>query len=524
MKTVQEWRLLDTGVMKASENIALDAAILEAHSKGYIPNTLRFLQFKPEAVLVGYHQSIENEVRVDYCNKNGIEIGRRITGGGAIYFTPSQLGWELFASKKDIGVSVINELLFAKICKGVIKGLEQIGIVAKFRGKNDIEIKGRKISGTGGTEMGNSFMFQGTLLIDFDVNRMMRALRIPLKKLEDKEIESVKDRVTWLSKELDYIPKLSKLKIHIKKGFEETFNINLKESSLVKKEKDLFNKKREEKKSDKWIYLSKHDMSSALFSSHKTDGGLIKISLVYAQKAKILEQIIISGDFFAFPIRAIYDLEAALKGIKANPDSVRKTMNKFFELNDIMIFGITPDDITHTINKALSKIKYMDYGFNLDEANHIYSVVESFETVLKRKPDLLLLPYCSKETDCKLRYKKDCTVCGRCTIGDAYEIGNQNDMLPISIVSFEDLIKTILRYRKKGKTAFLGCCCEPFYIKHEKDFERAGLPGILINIDNTTCYELGEEQKAYAGNFDKKTDLKLDLLEKVIKVIQNGKV
>ena len=523
MSNTKKWRLLDTGARKASENIALDEAILEAHSKGIVPNTLRFLQYSPEATLAGYHQSIEKEIRVDFCKKRGIEIGRRITGGGAIYFDRSQLGWELFAAKSDIGVSVINELLFEKICKGVIRGLEKIGLHANFRPKNDIEIKGRKISGTGGTERGNSFMFQGTLLIDFDVDTMLHALRIPLKKLEDKEIESVKDRVTWLSKELGYKPELEILKSKIKEGFEETFSIELEEDELYQEEKDIYKEKIKKMESKEWIYLSKSDVPSSLFASHKTEGGLIKVSLVYAQRAKIIEQIIITGDFFAFPVRGIYDLEAALKGIKADSEKIKKTIINFFKTNEIKIVGIEPEDIVLTIDKALSKIKFLKYGFDLNEANHIFTVVESFETILEKKPDLLLLPYCSKETDCELRYKKDCIICGRCTIGDAYQMGQDNNLLPISIVSFEDLIRTIIRYRKKGKSAFIGCCCEPFYIKHEKDFERAGLPGILINIDNTTCYELGEEQKAYAGDFDKKTDLRIELLEKVINVVNNGK-
>ncbi len=520
---MEKWRLLDTGVRKAAENIALDDAILEAHSKSLIPNTLRFLQFNPEAVLVGYHQSVENEVRIDYCKKRGVEIGRRITGGGTIYFDRTQLGWELFASKDDIGVSVINELLFAKICEGVIRGLKKLGLKADFRAKNDIEIKGRKISGTGGTEIGNSFMFQGTLLIDFDVNTMLRVLRIPLEKLKDKEVESVKDRVTYLSKELGYRPDIDTLKKYIKEGFQETFSIKLENGELTEDEKEIFNRKLKKIQSREWIYLSKRDNASALYASYKTKGGLVKVSLVYAQKAKIIEQIILTGDFFAFPVRGIYDLEAALKGIKADSEKIRKKIKDFFKTNDVKIVGINPEDIAFTINKALSKTEYLSYGFDLREANHIFTVIEPFKNILEKKPDLLLLPYCSKETECELRYEKDCTICGKCTIGDAYRIGQDNDLMPVSITSFEDLIRTLLRYRKKGKRAFIGCCCEPFYVKHEKDFERTGLPGILINIDNTTCYELGEEQKAYAGNFEKKTDLKIELLEKIINIVNNGK-
>jgi lipoate-protein ligase A len=89
---MQRWRLLDTPPMSAAENMALDDALLELRGKGRTPNTIRFLQFKPRCVLVGYHQSVQEEIRVDYCRSHGIDINRRNTGGGAIFFDENQLG------------------------------------------------------------------------------------------------------------------------------------------------------------------------------------------------------------------------------------------------------------------------------------------------------------------------------------------------------------------------------------------------------------------------------------------------
>ncbi len=63
----ETWRLLDTGDRGAAENMALDAVLLEGKERGLIPNTLHFLQFSPPAALVGYHQSIAQEIRLDYC-------------------------------------------------------------------------------------------------------------------------------------------------------------------------------------------------------------------------------------------------------------------------------------------------------------------------------------------------------------------------------------------------------------------------------------------------------------------------
>jgi lipoate-protein ligase A len=78
------WRVIDTGTRRAAENFALNRALLEARKRRMAPSTLRFLRFGPSALL-GYHQSAEQELDLDYCRANGIEVQRRITGGGAIY-------------------------------------------------------------------------------------------------------------------------------------------------------------------------------------------------------------------------------------------------------------------------------------------------------------------------------------------------------------------------------------------------------------------------------------------------------
>jgi lipoate---protein ligase len=203
---METWRVLDTGARSGAENMALDEALLELKSQEKIPHTLRFLQFNNPTVLVGHHQSVEEEVRLDYCKKKGIEINRRLTGGGAIYWGREELGWEIFISKNDRRIPSGIEDLYRKMGEAAAIGLRNLGVRAQFRPKNDIEIRGRKISGTGGTELSGAILFQGTILVDFDVDEMLRALRIPTEKLQDKEIKSVKERVTCLKWELGALP------------------------------------------------------------------------------------------------------------------------------------------------------------------------------------------------------------------------------------------------------------------------------------------------------------------------------
>lgn len=519
MKT---WRLLDSGVRSAAENMALDEAILEARSRGLVPNTVRLLQFSPEAVLVGYHQSVEQEVRLSYCESEGIDVNRRITGGGAIFFDSTQLGWELIASKDDLGVSLATDALFESICQAVVRALGRFGLRAEFRPKNDIEIGGRKISGTGGTEVSGAFLFQGTLLVDFDVERMLRALKIPTEKLKDKEVDSVRERVTCLRWELGDTPSLEEIKSAVKGGFEEAFGVRLIGAGLTDTERSLFEQKLATFSSPDWIYKVRHDASEqeVLRAAHKADGGLIRISLAVNLKERSIRSILITGDFFAFPKRTIYDLEAALKNARADMEEVEWIIAGFFRGRKASIPGVTPLDFVKAVGAALSKMRYPDYGLSLGQANCIFTVVDSLERIAANGASLLLLPYCAKLPQCDLRYTKGCTSCGECTVGEAYTLGEEVGMVTESIVSFEDLRATLERYKAKGTLGFVGACCEAFYVKHRSDFEEIGLPGILVDIDNETCYDLGKEIEAYLGEFESKTELKIDVLRKVLEMVR----
>jgi lipoate-protein ligase A len=497
--------------------MALDETILEARSKELIPNTIRFLQFKPNAVLVGYHQCVEHEVRIDYCNKNGIDINRRITGGGAIYFDGPQLGWELISSKNHPLIPKRVEEIYKKVSNSFIKGLNKLGIDAAFRPKNDIEVNGRKISGTGGALEGNAFLFQGTLLTDFDVETMISALRIPTEKLKDKELDSVKERVTCLAWELGSLPKLDEIKLAIKDGFAEAFEIELKEGILIPEEKMMYDHKIRKFKTDEWIYGIRKPIEhrTELRSAYKTKGGLLRVSLVVDLKANRILFVLITGDFFAYPGRTIFDLESRLKDTSADFDNIRKIVLDFFAEKQPQIPGVTPEDFLKVIGNALGKVEFNKFGIGLEDANSIHTIKKRFEEL--QNCTVLLLPYCAKLRDCEFRQTKDCTKCGECTVSDAYELADQAGLEVITILNYEDLEDTLKSLKVRGVSGFIGSCCEEFYTKHQKDFERFGVPGILIDIDSSTCYDLGEEKAAYVGKFENQTELKLDLIKKVMK-------
>ena len=127
---MKEFRLLDTGKLSAAANMALDEIVLGEVAGGASPPTLRFLQFDPPAALVGYHQDVSHEIRVDFCREHGIEINRRHTGGGAILFQPSALGWEMFGVPGEPPFAGTYEAILFNTCSIAAEGLSRLGIPA----------------------------------------------------------------------------------------------------------------------------------------------------------------------------------------------------------------------------------------------------------------------------------------------------------------------------------------------------------------------------------------------------------
>lgn len=346
----RRWREIDTGVRRAAENFAVNRALLESRKRGESPGTLRFLQFRPSALL-GYHQSAEQELDLDYCAAHGIDVQRRITGGGAIYMDEGQFGWELYLGKEDAGCADMGAIA-RRICEAAARGLSSLGIDARFRPRNDIEVGGRKISGTGGALDGDALLYQGTVLVEFDVARMVRCLRIPSEKIADKAIADARDRVINLSELLGFAPPLSDVKARIRQAFAEEFAADFAPGELTAGERALYHEALAEIDSEDWIHLVRKPRGDLpiLEAARKFAGGMLRVAIACERPADRIRQIWFTGDFFISPRRTVADLEAALKD--APLAQVHPRIAEFFAGREVDMLALRPEDFAAIIEAA----------------------------------------------------------------------------------------------------------------------------------------------------------------------------
>ena len=347
------FRVIDTGVREGRRQIAFDQALIDAHQAGAIPDTIRFLRFPPTA-LVGRHQALAREVNLDHCRAHGIGIGRRITGGGAIYFDEGQLGWELVLHRTTLGIGSLAELT-RSICEAAAAGLSRLGIEARYRPRNDIEVDGRKLSGTGGFFEGDTLFFQGTVLVDMNPADMLAALNVPQAKLARRALDSAAQRVVTLKGLLGAAPSLQSVREALLAGFAERLGIAAVPGSVTDFEESLAARHYDEEIGTDAFVAEIDDPAadgSLLAARHTGAGGTIEayLRLEGARRDRIREALI-TGDFFVTPPRTILDLEAALRNVAVADAGT--AIERFFEQARVGLLTVAPADFRKVVEDAI---------------------------------------------------------------------------------------------------------------------------------------------------------------------------
>ncbi len=225
-------------------NMAIDEAVLTAKIETRVPNTLRLYCWKPSAVSIGKFQVIENEVQVDNCKKLGVDVVRRITGGGTVYHdAENEITYSVVADKASLETQDIAAV-YAKIYAGLVETLRILGITADFNEGNaktcpNLTVRGRKISGSAQCHKSGAVLQHGTLLLDVNLKRMFTLLRVPWAKTCMEVVNVAKDKITSINDELGRAASMEKVSQAWIEGFQKGLNMKLAAGELTSYEREL---------------------------------------------------------------------------------------------------------------------------------------------------------------------------------------------------------------------------------------------------------------------------------------------
>ena len=245
------WRLLPLQTNNAFMNMAIDEAILTARIAGQVPSTLRFYRWQPSAVSVGKNQKPEDEVYLDACKRLGVDVVRRVSGGGTVYHDyEGEVTYSVTAKTADLGTADITSV-YAAIYEAITDALRLLGIPADFsRGdqKNcpNLTVNGKKISGSSQTITRGVVLQHGTVLRSVDLPKMFTLLK--LKNASCTQAADIaKCKITSIQNELGHVVMPETVANALAQGFRAILRIQLEPGELTPYEVELAQKLYKEK-------------------------------------------------------------------------------------------------------------------------------------------------------------------------------------------------------------------------------------------------------------------------------------
>ncbi len=270
------------------------------------------------SIIVGKHQNTLAEINLDYVRENNIKVVRRISGGGAVFHDLGNLNFTFIRNSREG-----SQVDFRKFTRPILDVLQLMGINAKFEGRNDLTIDGKKFSGNAEHVWKNRTLHHGTLLFSAVMTDLSSALKVNPMKFTDKAVKSVRSRVTNISEHLkekmDVLEFRDRIMMHIMEMYPDSklYRYTPEDISGIEILRD--------EKFSKWEwnfgYSPKYDFEKMI----RTEGGSVEFH--FNVEKGIIRDIRIYGDFFHK--HDIEVVEKSLVGVKHEYDSIIENLSKF---------------------------------------------------------------------------------------------------------------------------------------------------------------------------------------------------
>lgn len=288
-------------------NLAAEEYVLKEFSEDV------FMLWRNEpCIIVGKHQNTLAEINLSFVRENNIPVVRRISGGGTVFHDLGNINFTFIRNGEP------DKLVdFKKFTRPIIEVLQRLGIEARFEGRNDLTIKGKKFSGNAEHVHRTRVLHHGTLLFSAQLGNLSKALKVDPNKFQDKAVKSVRSRVTNISGHLkepmEVTEFMQRIQHHINEKYPGARLVKFSDKDM-KSIEDLA-----EKKYRTWQWNFGYSPRYNFRRMIKANGGNIELNLEVQHG--IIKKAKIFGDYFS--LRDTEEIEDMLIDKQHQPAVIR---------------------------------------------------------------------------------------------------------------------------------------------------------------------------------------------------------
>lgn len=265
------WHYVDSGKCSPSFNMALDEALLDLHSRGEIGPVLRFYEWQPATLSIGYFQRVEKDIDMEKVKELGLGFVRRPTGGRGVLHE-HELTYSVIVSEDYPGMPETVTEAYRVISGGLLEGFRNLGFHAEFSVPNEdvkdqlkkpksgvcfdapswyeLVVEGKKIAGSAQTRQKGVILQHGAILMSLDVDKLTSIFMYSSDALRERVKRTLPEKAIAIDRLTDREISIEECKEAFSKGFEQSLDIKLEPLVLTDQQLKLVRRIEQEKYAD----------------------------------------------------------------------------------------------------------------------------------------------------------------------------------------------------------------------------------------------------------------------------------
>lgn len=271
------WHYIHSGKCSGSFNMALDEALLEWHSKGEIGPVLRFYEWAPATLSIGYFQSVSKEIEMTQVHKHGLGIVRRPTGGRGVLHE-HELTYSVIVGEDYPNMPETVTEAYRVISGGLLEGFKNLGLDARFsiprseEAKQDLKkprtavcfdtpswyelvVEGKKVAGSAQTRQKGVILQHGAILLSLDEEKLISLFKYKSEAIRERMRSSLSKKAVAIDQLAGRRVSAEEAATAFSKGFETALNIQLEPYQLTEAQLAYVKEIEKEKYSnDAWTF------------------------------------------------------------------------------------------------------------------------------------------------------------------------------------------------------------------------------------------------------------------------------